>query len=168
MQTPEFDWLVPDWPAPPTVRALCTTRDGGSSLGRYAGLNLGLHVGDAAEAVQANRQRLQAAMGVRAVFLNQVHGVHSAPVDAQAPDAMEADGAITSASDVACTVMVADCLPVLLCDARGRAVAAAHAGWRGLLGSTGQGVLEVAVARMCQQTGAPAQELMAWLGPCIG
>ena len=73
------DWLVPDWPAPPGVWALCTTRTGGSSLPPYDSLNLGTHVGDDPPAVRANRQTLQAAVQARtptarAVFLNQVHG----------------------------------------------------------------------------------------------
>jgi len=166
MQTIEFDGLVPDWPAPPNVRALCTSRKGGGSAGPYSGLNLGLHVGDDPHAVEGNRRQLQAAIGVRAVFLNQVHGVHVAAIDAQSPDGMVADGAVTEAIGLACTVMVADCLPVLLCDAQGRAVAAAHAGWRGLLGAGGQGVLEAAVASLGERV--PPQGLMAWLGPCIG
>lgn len=165
MHVPASDYLVPDWPAPATVRALCSTRQGGVSSGCYAGLNLGLHVGDAAQAVQANRTRLQAALGVRAVFLDQVHGTAMAEVAADSPDALPADGAWTAHTGVACTVMVADCLPVLLCDASGRQVAAAHAGWRGLLGRQGQGILEAAVASF---GGGRKQELMAWLGPCIG
>ena len=164
MHAPDFDYLIPDWPAPSRVRALCSTRDGGRSTGRYAGLNLGLHVGDDARTVEANRQRLQATMGVRAVFLDQVHGSDMLKVDRGTPDAQPADGAFTTAVSVACTVMVADCLPVLLCDAQGQSVAAAHAGWRGLLGVDGKGILEAAVATF----GCPADGLMAWLGPCIG
>jgi YfiH family protein len=164
MKTSDFDGLVPDWPAPSCVRALCSTRSGGVSTGRYASLNLGLHVGDDPHAVTENRQRLQAAMGVRAVFLNQVHGSDMLEVSSNTADALSADGAFTSASGVACTVMVADCLPVLFCDVRGQSVAAAHAGWRGLLGARGLGVLEAAVAAL----GTPVEGLMAWLGPCIG
>jgi YfiH family protein len=164
MHAPDLDSLIPDWPAPTSVRALCSTRIGGSSSGRYSSLNLGLHVGDDVQAVEANRRRLQAAMGVRAVFLDQVHGSEMLEITSRTPDARRADGAFTSGTAVACTVMVADCLPVLLCNARGQSVAAAHAGWRGLLGVGGKGILEAAVATF----GSPADELMAWLGPCIG
>lgn len=164
MHAPDFDFLIPDWPAPPKVRALCSSRAGGGSTGRYASLNLGLHVGDDPRAVEDNRRRLQAAMGVRAVFLDQVHGSVMLQVDSGTPDALSADGAFTTAAAVACTVMVADCLPVLLCDTRSQAVAAAHAGWRGLLGVDGRGILEAAVASF----DSPAGGLMAWLGPCIG
>jgi len=164
MHSLDFDCLVPDWPAPPGVRALCSTRSGGASTGPYAGLNLGLHVGDEQSTVEENRQRLQAAMDVRAVFLNQVHGNTMLQVDRGTFNGLTADGANTTATHVACTVMVADCLPVLLCDASGRSVAAAHAGWRGLLGVGGHGILEAAFATLDCGGG----DVMAWLGPCIG
>ena len=157
------EWLIPLWPAPPRVRAVCTTRHGGASAGRYASLNLGLHVGDDPASVQRNRGLLQRGLGVRPIFLNQVHGSHMQPVDLLTEDGSTADGAFTSHAGVACSAMVADCLPVLLCDAQGRQVAAAHAGWRGLLGVQGRGVLEAAVAVFPEDV-----PLLAWLGPCIG
>lgn len=159
MPKPEVqaDWLVPDWPVPPTVRALCTTRAGGVSQGVYASLNLGDHVGDAPEAVAANRARLQQAIGARPVFLQQVHGSDLCGLDAITPDGCMADACFTEETAVACLVMVADCLPVLFTDDAGTRVAAAHAGWRGLAA----GVLERAAASF----DAPP---MAWLGPCIG
>jgi YfiH family protein len=132
-------------------------------VGRYAGLNLGLHVGDEPASVHSNRGRLQQALGVRPVFLDQVHGTTMLELNPLTQDGCAADGAFTLSAGVACTAMVADCLPVLLCDAQGLQVAAAHAGWRGLLGVQGQGVLESAVAVFPQ--GVP---LLAWLGPCIG
>ncbi|RZL65779.1 MAG: peptidoglycan editing factor PgeF [Variovorax sp.] len=162
------DWLVPDWPAPPNVRALCTTRSGGVSQGRYASLNLGDHVADEAQDVAANRKRLQHAIGVRPVFLQQVHGTAVAELDAQTPDGTAADACISAEVGVACTVMVADCLPVLFTDETGSRVAAAHAGWRGLAA----GVLEQTVAGM-RARGSQAHTMdgvrvLAWLGPCIG
>lgn len=164
-------WLAPAWDAPPGVRALMTWRGAdaaqGASSAPFAHCNLGAHVGDAPAAVAANRQRLAAAMpGARAVWLNQVHGAHVCTLDDCAPDAPppEADAAATRSAGVACCVMVADCLPVLLADAAGRAVAAAHAGWRSLAA----GVLEGAVARVRELAGEPQAEVRAWLGPCIG
>ena len=79
VQGQHADWLVPDWPAPPGVHALCTTRAGGVSHAPYDELNLGAHVGDDPQAVAANRQIVQSTLqsttpGARAVFLNQVHG----------------------------------------------------------------------------------------------
>lgn len=165
------DWLQPQWPAPAGVRALCTTRAGGVSSGPYASMNLGSHVGDAPAAVQANRQRLQAVVqgatpGARAVFLNQVHGTLVADIDLATPDGTEADACVATQPGAVCTIMVADCLPVLFTDRAGRCVAAAHAGWRGLA----QGVLESTVAAMRQSLVGvdAAPTLLAWLGPCIG
>lgn len=161
-------WIVPEWPLPGNVHAVCTTRAGGHSLAPYDGLNLGDHVGDAPEAVAANRAIFAKAIRARPVFLNQVHGHETARLTQASPDGIEADACITTAPGVACTIMVADCLPVLLALRDGRAVAAAHAGWRGLAGSNGRGILEAVWDSLRQQTGAQAGEAMAWLGPCIG
>lgn len=152
------DWLVPDWPAPAGVRAVCTTRAGGVSRGAFGGLNLGGHVGDEPANVAANRAQLQAAIGVRPVFLQQVHGTDVLPIDATTPDGAVADACTTVDAGIACTIMVADCLPVLFADSEGRRVAAAHAGWRGLAA----GVLERTAAAFGDT------RPMAWLGPCIG
>lgn len=168
MHTYDFDCLIPDWPAPPNVLAVCTTRYGGASSGRYASLNLGLHVGDDLQMVANNRLRLQSALGVRPVFLEQVHGTAMVTLDAQVVDGMKADAAATEQSGLACTVMVADCLPVLLCDVQGSMIAVAHAGWRGLLGVNGKGVLENAVAGFGPDRLALPDGVLAWLGPCIG
>jgi len=166
------DWLVPDWPAPPGVHALCTTRAGGVSGTPYDQLNLGTHVGDDLMAVRANRQVLQSVLqaatpGARAVFLNQVHGTDVAVIDRTTSDATAADACLATAPGAVCTIMVADCLPVLFTDRAGSVVAAAHAGWRGLAGEQGQGVLESTVQRLAGE-GAPANGVIAWLGPCIG
>lgn len=158
------DWLIPHWPAPPHVRALCTTRAGGRSAAPYDSLNLGDHVGDDPLAVGANRAVLAQAMGARPVFLQQVHGSGVVGLDAHTPHGTQADACYTRAPGVACTIMVADCLPLLYTDATGSFVAAAHAGWRGLAGQGGKGVIEVLHAAL----GVPAGEIMAWLGPCIG
>lgn len=153
-------WPV-DWPLPPGVRAVMTTRHPGASVGGHRGFNLATHVGDDPQAVAVNRARLAAHIQARPVFFSQVHGVDCVPVHGQTPDGTEGDAATTTAVGVACTMMVADCLPVLLCDRHGRQVAAAHAGWRGLV----FGVLDTTVAAFAD---TPAGELTAWLGPCIG
>lgn len=151
--------FVPRWPAPSRVRSLCSTRRGGASAAPWDSLNLGDHVGDDPAAVAANRAAYaQALGGARPVFLRQVHGVDCVALDAATPDGTEADACVATGPGVACTIMVADCLPVLLCDDAGTRVAAAHAGWRGLAG----GVLASAL-----QGFDPARTL-AWLGPCIG
>lgn len=170
-------WLRPDWPAPPQVHALCTTRGIGVADGASAApcefFNLGDHVGDAPAAVAANRARLRDAVGARPVFMNQVHGVQVVQLTADSADGVAADAAVCNQPGLACTVMVADCLPVLLTNRAGTAVAAVHAGWRGLAA----GVIEQALARfrLTAIDGAvpdaikpEANEVIAWLGPCIG
>ena len=162
------DWLRPQWPAPAKVHAFCTGRAGGVSAAPYDALNLGEHVGDLPQAVAANRAQVQQALGVRPVFLNQVHGTEVLALHADCADGAQADGSWTDAPGLACTVMVADCLPVLLCSLDGERVAALHAGWRGLAGGAGAaGVLESFLQSQSALGVAPAQ-WMAWLGPCIG
>lgn len=167
----------PDWPAPAHVQACFTTRGTGTADGASAPpcdfFNLGDHVGDAPEAVRANRLRLQHTLRARPVFMNQVHGVGVLHVQPDMPDGATADAAVASQPGLACTVMVADCLPVLLTDTAGRAVAAAHAGWRGLAGGVIEETLEsFRAAALFHQAQAAinseANQLMAWLGPCIG
>lgn len=151
--------VTPDWPAPPKVRALVTTRGGGVSAPPFETFNLGSHVGDAPQAVAANRARLRALLPEEPCWLNQVHGVAVADAG-DAHGVPEADAAVASQPRRVCVVLTADCLPVLFCDRAGSVVAAAHAGWRGLAA----GVLEATVARMA----VPAQQVIAWLGPAIG
>lgn len=153
------DWIVPDWPAPAGVRALITTRAGGASRGAYAGLNLGLRSGDAAEAVACNRASLRQALPAEPLWLRQVHGTTVVEADS-AQGNPEADAALARMPGRVCAVLTADCLPLLLCDAGGTIVAAVHAGWRGLCA----GVIEQALRAMNR----PARTLLAYLGPAIG
>lgn len=165
------DWITPEWPAPARVRALCTTRTGGVSAPPWDTCNLGDHVGDDARSVAANRRVLHAAMQgggapVRAVYLNQVHGADAVLLDGASRDGQAFDACATQGVGVACTILVADCLPVLFTNRAGTCVAAAHAGWRGLA----QGVLErtLACLRQAVPGGDEAADILAWLGPCIG
>lgn len=164
--------LTPDWPAASRVKALFSTRSGGISKHPYDTLNLGDHVGDAAQWVEENRHIWSKTTGVKPVFLKQVHGFDLVDFSPQTPNGVVADACWTSEAGVACTIMVADCLPILISDSRGRWVAAAHAGWRGLAGQRGRGVLEVTVERCLRanvgQDPASAANLLVWLGPCIG
>lgn len=155
--TPEL--IVPNWPAPANVRAFITTRQGGISQAPYDGFNLAEHVNDSAEAVEINRQQLSKATGFAAVqWLEQVHGTKV--VEAQ-PDgrARTADACHSSLIDVACAVLTADCLPLLLCDKAGTQVAAVHAGWRSLAG----GVIANTVATF----NCSADDILVYLGPAI-
>ena len=153
--------IVPRWPAPARVRAVSTTRHGGVSRPPHDTFNLADHVGDDPGSVAANRVFLARSLALPAIpaWLQQVHGTQV--VDAAGVTSpVAADAAYTLEPGVVCAVLTADCLPVLLCDRRGQVVAAAHAGWRGLVA----GVIERTVAALPVSGG----ELMAWLGPAIG
>jgi YfiH family protein len=144
-----------------------STRQGGCSQGPYASFNLASHVGDHADSVSKNRRRWAEWMQpARPVWLHQVHGT----VVVEAAQALrggatpQADGCWTGEPGVACVVQVADCLPVLLAAANGRAVGAAHAGWRGLAA----GVVERTAEAVARAAGCEPSDLACWLGPCIG
>lgn len=156
-----LDPIIPDWPAPPAVRAAFTTRAGGVSSGPHGGLNLGGNCGDDPAAVALNRQRLAAALDLpgEPQWLRQVHGTRVLVLP-QATVEPEADGVFATEAGVVCAVQSADCLAVLFCDDRATVVAAAHAGWRGLAA----GVLEATVAALP----VSPDRLLAWIGPAIG
>lgn len=159
MINPQDDWIKPNWPAPSQVQSYATTRLGGVSKAEYSSLNLGLHVGDDPQAVIRNRQIVQQTLGYQqAAWLEQTHS--TTVVKADSTQLANADASWTDQLKLACVVMTADCLPVLFCDKSGRYVAAAHAGWRGLL----NGILETTVDALP----VASSELMAWLGPAIG
>jgi len=151
--------IIPDWPAPVGVRALSTTRSGGVSKGAWAGLNLGDHVGDDPLAVAKNRLRLRQLLPGEPCWLQQVHGTTVVTVD-RLHTVMAADASVAVRQDTVCAVLTADCLPVLLCDDKAQVVAAAHAGWRGLLA----GVLEQTLVSMSVNP----HHVLAWIGPGIG
>jgi YfiH family protein len=161
LDTKHLGWLLPEWPAPPPVRACTTTRLGGVSEGPYASLNLAEHVGDDPKHVAENRRRLVQALRLPAMplWLRQVHGNAVVDVTVAQPDC-EADANYARRAGTVCAVLTADCLPILVCDGGGTRVAAVHAGWRGLL----NGVVENAVRTL----NIPGRELLAWLGPAIG
>ena len=160
----EIQLIVPDWPAPPGVVAVSTTRAGGVSDGPFASLNLATHVGDRQARVRQNRALLMSELGLtrQPCWLNQVHGSHIVAAETVSRP-VTADAAMTAEFDVACTVMTADCLPILLCDRHGSHVAALHGGWRGLA----SGMIAAAVATLGSR-GIAAEDLMVWLGPAIG
>ena len=167
------DALKPGWSAPAGITALMSTRRGGVSAAPFDSLNLRPPAlgGDAVDqhaAVLENQRRFGLALGAQPVWLNQVHGHTVVRLSAEhlRPGAglPVADASVCTEPGIACAVLVADCLPVLLCSADGRGVAAAHAGWRGLAG----GVIDRTVAALCAAVACPPGELLAWLGPCIG
>ena len=142
------------------VDAFVTDRGGGVSVGPYASLNLGLHVGDEPAHVYENRRRVAASIGVgvdRLVIVRQVHSSTVAIAEESTPET-EADVVTTTGTDLAIAVLVADCVPVVLCDEESTRVSVAHAGWRGLA----SGVLAQAIADFAD----PAR-VHAYVGPCI-
>ena len=151
--------VEPAWEAPPAVRALCTTRLGGVSRPPWDGLNLGLHVGDDEADVRRNRAilRRELALPAEPEWISQTHGTRCVVLEEDR--SRDADAAVTRESGRVAVVMIADCLPLLLCNRDGSEVAALHAGWRGLQA----GVVQAALGRMRSR---PA-ELMAWIGPGI-
>jgi YfiH family protein len=158
MRLPD-DWIAPDWPAAPRVRALITARGGGVSAGPYASFNVGDLTADDPAAVAENKRRLEALAPGPVRWLRQVHGPRVVRAD-DVVGLVEADASFTHAPGVVCAIKIADCMPVLFADRSGRCVAVAHAGWRGL----SSGVLENTIAAL----GAPPETLMAYLGPAIG
>jgi polyphenol oxidase len=181
------DWIIPNWPAPPHVKAVFTSRGiaqtgfetgrvsksgkngySGASQPPFNAFNLGDHVGDDPNHVMANRHMLQVLLGVKPIYLKQIHGVDVVTLSPKTPHGTVADACITTEKKLACTIMVADCLPVLFTDMEGRFVAAAHAGWRGLA----DGVLRQNMESIHAVAGINIDysdiKIIAWLGPCIG
>jgi YfiH family protein len=156
-----------------------TSRLGGVSSAPFDTLNLrpaGLRgdVADSPAAVAENERRLATALGAQPVWLNQVHGARVVRVGGGAAGAQladlgadgyaEADASVSTDPAMACSVLVADCLPVLFASPDGRAVGAAHAGWRGLAA----GVLENTAIAVADAAGCRVADVSAWLGACIG
>jgi YfiH family protein len=152
------------------VQICFTTRAGGVSQLPYQALNVGLHVGDAPQAVEENRQRLERGLPGAPLWLQQVHGVAVMHADIKTSALTDSDG-VAPVADAAVTlrrqqvlaIMVADCLPVVLTNDTGTVLGVAHAGWRGLAA----GVLEQTLAAM-QRREPRASGWRAWVGPSIG
>ena len=168
MAVMQFEWAAGSADPSRRVRVFCSDRRDGLSAPPWDAFNLALHVGDDAFAVQGNRHILVDSLGVPVAWAKQVHGIHVHRVVDSSEEAVEADALVTTASGIALSMMVADCLPVLFSHRSKSCVVAAHAGWRGLSG----GVLEAALASMADATGDTlaqvAAETSTWLGPCIG
>lgn len=162
-------WMPAEAPWPSGIRAGFSLRAGGYSIAPWDSLNLGDHVGDDPQAVRKNRLLLEQSSGASSRYLLQVHGSDVVHLTPDSPDGLMADACWTESPGLAAGILVADCLPVLLCSPDGRRVAAAHAGWRGLAGIGGRGVLESLAESLCHRhDGGDLSGWMAWLGPCIG
>lgn len=154
--------IVPDWPAPANLVAYTTTRQGGVSQGPYSSFNLSPAVGDDPSAVRENRQRLQQQTELPRewIGLEQVHGTRCVVLDGRPLMDCRADAAYSRTPGCLCSVLTADCLPLLLCSKAGDEVAAVHAGWRGLAA----GIIEATLEHFQSAT----SQLLVWLGPAIG
>lgn len=156
--TEKGHFIYPNWPAPGNVRAVSTTRLGGFSVGVYGNNNLAFHVADDPIHVEKNRAHLNEVLSLPAEpqWLTQVHSNRVVDVT---DEITEADASYSHGSNSPCLVMTADCLPLLLCDRKGRQVAAVHAGWRGLL----NGIIENSL----DMFDGDRSDLLAWMGPAI-
>lgn len=156
----EHRYLIPDWPAPVNIKSCVTKRRGGVSIGSFSSFNMGLRSGDVLEHILTNREQMAVDFGWqnKAQWLMQVHGTTVVTATTTGEE-QEGDAVWTDQQALSCAVLTADCLPVLFCDQQGTVVAAAHAGWKGLLA----GVLEETIKAM----GKPSDQLMAWMGPAI-
>lgn len=155
-------WIRPDWPEVRGVRAVVTTRRlPGRSAPPFDAFNLGARSGDDPAAVAANRRALVdwLALPSAPCWLRQVHGTGVHRADEPTTHEPEADAAVARARDTVLAILTADCLPILFCADDGSAIAAAHAGWRGLAAGVVEATLE------CMST--PAARVFAWLGPAI-
>lgn len=152
--------------APSVVHGF-TDRRGGHSQGRFATLNLGERWGDDPDAVRRNLEAVAGAAGFDPAWLVRVRQVHGAAVlrASEVREGSEADALWCHRSDRPCVVgvLTADCVPVLLADREGEAVAAIHSGWRG----TVAGVVTHAVHALADAGGVPPERLVAAIGPCI-
>ena len=156
------------------VDAIVTTRQGGASSGPYASLNLGLHVGDEPGCVLENRRRIAAALDAEPgdfVFCFQAHGPNVQVITAtdrgrgtltQDDAVRDTDALVTADPGVVLTVMVADCVPIVLYDPVAHLLACVHAGWRGTVAR----VSEAAVTAM-RSLGSDPANVIAGLGPAI-
>ncbi|MGD8567146.1 MAG: peptidoglycan editing factor PgeF [Gammaproteobacteria bacterium] len=160
------DWIIPQWPAPANVRAITTTRVGGFSEGQYTSMNLGDRTDDNMIAIARNRNHLVKLLALpeEPCWLFQSHSNKVVRLYDDTPPNQHGDASYSTVADKVCVVLTADCLPVLLCARDGSAVAAVHAGWRGLA----NGVIDNTISTLLHFGKCKPENLLAWLGPAIG
>ncbi|MCX7090321.1 MAG: peptidoglycan editing factor PgeF [Legionellales bacterium] len=152
--------LEAHWPAPPSIRAVTTTRMDGVSQADYAAMNLAAHVGDDAQDVAKNRQILRESLHLpnEPIWLEQTHSTRCVEVTS-ADCNRDVDAAITRQKQQVLAILTGDCLPIVLCDQQGTEIAAIHAGWRGLA----NGIVDNTIAKLH----AKPDQCLAWIGPAI-
>ncbi len=155
-------YIKPNWRAPNNIKAFTTTRNGANYNDPYGNFNLAEHVNDKPKSVLIHRQTLtqELKLPTPPFWLEQIHSTKVVMYNKQyLTKKIKADASYTNKTNQICTVMTADCLPILFCNNQGSWVAATHAGWRGLL----NGIVENTI----QQYQGKSSDLMAWLGPSI-
>jgi YfiH family protein len=152
------NWMKADWPAPARIYAGTTLRHGGVSKQAFDSFNLATHVGDNPDHVEMNRQQLimRLELPQQPLWLTQQHTTQVINADTSTQNTI-ADASFSEITGTVCAVLTADCLPILLCDAQGKQIAAVHVGWRGLL----NGIIENTVSIF------ENKQIFAWLGPAI-
>ncbi len=155
-------YIQPTWEAPHFIRAYTSTRLSGFSLGHYAHFNLGKSTGDDLDHVKKNREKLFTDLNLpsKPIWIRQVHGIDAISLDEDHENGVTADAVHTRKLHRICTILTADCLPILLAHRAGKEVAAIHAGWRGLA----KGVIDSTIRALESKP----ENLLAWLGPAIG
>ena len=149
----------------PRLIAAESTRHGGVSPAPFYSLNLGKSTPDDPENVAENRRRFARSAGFetgRLAWSYQVHGDRVRCVTE--PGGAEGFDALVSATPgVVLAVSVADCVPILIYDAKNQAVAAVHAGWRGTVMEIVSKTLQAMQARF----GTLGGDCFAYVGTCI-
>jgi len=161
LQVPVFSKL------PWLIHAFSTRAGGVSPLANERVLNLGFTDWDSRENVQENRRRLQVAAGARdlpLVTLKQFHSDLVQVVDEAPADPCRGDASTTNRSGLLLAIQTADCVPILLVDAKKRTIAAIHAGWRGTLAR----IVVKTIGRMQMYFGTKPTDVLAAVGPAIG
>ncbi|MFK5984868.1 MAG: peptidoglycan editing factor PgeF [Pseudomonadota bacterium] len=160
--------IIPRWPIPDSVKSIVTTRKNGFSQPPYDSFNLASHVNDNLAHVQQNRDKLNQLLATPAKWLNQIHSLNIIEFDefnhiSNKNKIIDADGVYSLKRNQVCSILTADCLPILFCSKDGSAIAAIHAGWKGLA----MGIINQAIKTLSATSKLPAEQFLVWLGPAI-
>ncbi len=160
--------ITPQWPVPSSIKSLVTTRVNGFSQPPFTSFNLASHIHDSPKNVSLNRDKLEQLLPSQSLWLNQVHSLEIVAYDKliQANHdgrSIAADGIFSQKKNQVCSILTADCLPILFCSKNGKIVAAIHAGWRGLA----KGIIDQTIQKLCQKSDLTPNDFLTWLGPAI-
>lgn len=141
-----------------TIKKIITTKDDG---------NVAYHVNDLKSSVDKNRLKISQKYNFdisKLRYMNQVHGENIQIVDFDSPLLIDnCDALITKEKSLPIMVMVADCIPIFLCDKKKNIIAVVHAGRN----STFLNIIQKTVLKMIEELGSKAENISAYLGPSI-